>query len=82
MVSLGYETLIESDDKDGSDIPRIAAYNCVFYDVAKENSEVCELDLTLLRTLSGFDIEHQECMVKGGKGTVRRNLLETGRVAL
>ena len=66
MASLGYETLLDPGDEDDPVPPRIIAHNCVFHDVAQEHSEVCEMDLALLSTLSNCRVDHQECIVKGG----------------
>lgn len=64
LTSLGYEATLEDD---GQEMPVIVAHNCVFHDVAEEHSEVCELDLMLLQNLSGCNVEHRECIVRGGK---------------
>jgi len=45
----------------------IDARNCVYHDLAAEHPEVCRLDLALLGALLGTDIEHVECMVRGGR---------------
>ncbi len=44
----------------------IDAYNCVFYDLAYNNPEVCEMDLSLLSTLLDSKIEHTFCLARGG----------------
>lgn len=64
MQSLGYAAGTAFDGE-GSP-PAIVARNCVYHDLAREHSEVCRLDLALLRSLLGADIEHAECMVRGG----------------
>lgn len=44
----------------------IEADNCVFHDLAKKNTEVCQFDLALLSTFTDSKVEHQECMANGG----------------
>ncbi|UVE16898.1 HTH domain-containing protein [Pseudomonas sp. LS44] len=46
--------------------PEIVAHNCVFHHLAKAHPEVCELDLALIGALGGGDVQHLECMVRGG----------------
>ncbi|MFZ6044875.1 helix-turn-helix transcriptional regulator [Pseudomonas sp. CR3202] len=47
--------------------PEIVAHNCVFHHLAAAHPEVCELDLALLGTLGGGEVEHLECMVREGQ---------------
>lgn len=61
MNTIGYESTVSSEQEQV-----ISACNCVYHDLAKEIPEVCSFDLALLSRLSGQDIEHQECMVRGG----------------
>jgi len=64
MRELGYETeLVEGGP--GENL-MIDASNCVFYDLAYNNPEVCEMDLSLLSTLLDSKIEHTFCLAKGG----------------
>ncbi|WP_166359511.1 helix-turn-helix transcriptional regulator [Pseudomonas akapageensis] len=44
----------------------IVAHNCVFHHLAKAHPQVCELDLALIGTLGHADVEHGECMLRGG----------------
>lgn len=44
----------------------IEADNCVFHELARKNPEVCQFDLALLSTFTDSNVEHQECMAKGG----------------
>ncbi|MGH8386404.1 MAG: helix-turn-helix transcriptional regulator [Pseudomonas sp.] len=46
--------------------PEIVAHNCVFHRLAAAHPVVCELDLALIGTLGGAEVEHSECMVRGG----------------
>lgn len=61
MRELGYE----SRAVDGSDGPEIEAHNCVFHDLAMADSAICEVDLALLRSLTGREVEHRRCMARG-----------------
>lgn len=53
--------------QDQEKIPRIECKNCVYHDLAMEYPEVCRFDLGFLRGLMGADVEHQECMHRGGE---------------
>ena len=61
MRELGYESAIV----DGSDGPEIEAHNCVFHDLAMADPAICEVDLALLRSLSGKAVDHRRCMARG-----------------
>ncbi len=61
MNDIGYESSVSSE-KDHI----ISACNCVYHDLAKEIPEVCAFDLALTSKLSGRNVEHLECMVRGG----------------
>jgi len=63
MNELGYAARAQSVDGQ----PEIDARNCVYHDLAAEHPEVCRLDLALLGALLGTEIEHVECMVRGGR---------------
>ena len=63
MRELGYE----SQAVDSSEGTEIEAHNCVFHDLAMADPAICEVDLTLLRTLSGKEVEHRTCMALGGR---------------
>ncbi|NBA96703.1 metalloregulator ArsR/SmtB family transcription factor [Pseudomonas sp. R5(2019)] len=45
----------------------IVAHNCVFHHLAKAHPQVCELDLALIGALGHGDVEHLECMLRGGQ---------------
>jgi predicted ArsR family transcriptional regulator len=62
MTELGYEAEASTDQKQ----PTIEACNCLYHHVAASHPEVCEFDLALLRGVTGADVEHDECMVRGG----------------
>jgi DeoR family transcriptional regulator, suf operon transcriptional repressor len=61
MRELGYE----SNTVEGADGPEIEAHNCVFHDLAMADQTICEVDLALLRALSGKSVEHRRCMARG-----------------
>lgn len=44
----------------------IEASNCIYHDLAQQFPEVCQFDLELLSQLTGSEVEHQECIVRGG----------------
>jgi predicted ArsR family transcriptional regulator len=44
----------------------IRAKNCVFHHLAQDHPAVCRFDVALLRRASGQDVEHAECVVRGG----------------
>jgi len=63
MNQAGYEAEVifrSSDDK------QIVAHNCVFHRLAAAHPVVCELDLALIGALGGGEVDHTECMVRGG----------------
>lgn len=61
MRELGYE----SKAIEGQDGLEIEAHNCVFHDLAVADPSICEVDLALLRSLSGKSVEHRRCMARG-----------------
>jgi predicted ArsR family transcriptional regulator len=61
MRELGYESQVV----EGPDGPEIEAHNCVFHDLAQADQAICEVDLSLLRSLSGKAVEHRRCMARG-----------------
>ncbi len=61
MRELGYE----SRPVKGPDGPEIEAHNCVFHDLAMADPSICEVDLAILRSLSGQAVEHRRCMARG-----------------
>ena len=64
MYELGYETHIGMDEANPLEI---VASNCVFHQLAENCKEVCELDLSLMASLLDANIDHKECMVRGGE---------------
>jgi predicted ArsR family transcriptional regulator len=61
MRGLGYE----SHAVDAATGTEIEAHNCVFHDLAMADPAICEVDLALLRSLSGKAVEHRRCMARG-----------------
>ena len=61
MRELGYE----SRTIEGEGGLEIEAHNCVFHDLAMADQGICEVDLALLRSLSGKAVEHRRCMARG-----------------
>jgi len=59
MRELGYESRTVEDGAE------IEAHNCVFHDLAMADPAICEVDLALLRALSGKSVEHRRCMARG-----------------
>jgi len=64
MNGLGFKT--KSVTNPDTDERAIEACNCIYHDLAQKHEEVCEFDLTLMSSLLDKDIEHVECMAKGG----------------
>ncbi|HNP37110.1 MAG TPA: HTH domain-containing protein [Woeseiaceae bacterium] len=75
MREFGYQARTVPDPE--AELPLIDARNCIYHHLAREHSEVCELDLALLSTLLDADIEHVECMVRGGSACRFRVLKQT-----
>jgi predicted ArsR family transcriptional regulator len=65
MQELGYQTRAVADED--SKLPIIDARNCVYHHLAREHSEVCRLDIALLATLLEANVDHMECMLRGGR---------------
>jgi predicted ArsR family transcriptional regulator len=61
MRGLGYE----SATIEGAEGTEIEAHNCVFHDLAVADPAICEVDLALLRSLSGKKVDHLRCMARG-----------------
>lgn len=65
MNETGFDARVIPSQGDET-IPRIECKNCVYHDLARDHPEVCQFDLGLLSTLMDLEIEHQDCMVRGG----------------
>ena len=64
MDSLGFKTKKITDAASNERI--IEACNCIYHDLAQKHEEICEFDRALITSLLDKDIEHVECMTKGG----------------
>ena len=63
MDKLGYDARATSA---GMKAPVIEADNCVFHELAVGNPEICRFDLAMMGTFTDSEVEHQECMARGG----------------
>ena len=61
MRELGYE----SSTAEGPEGFEIEARNCVFHDLAMADPNICEVDLALLRSMTGRSVDHRRCMARG-----------------
>jgi predicted ArsR family transcriptional regulator len=68
MRQLGYE----STAVNGADGPEIEAHNCVFHDLAMADQAICDVDLALLRSLSGKAGAWPGASVRAGLVSSRR----------
>jgi predicted ArsR family transcriptional regulator len=50
--------------------PVIEATNCVYHALATRFPEVCQFDIALLKGLTGAQVVHEQCIIRGG-GTCR-----------
>lgn len=46
--------------------PQVEAFNCVFHQMARQNSDVCRFDIAFMEAATGRRIHHKECIVRGG----------------
>lgn len=63
MDELGYDARTAAA-ADGA--PVIEADNCVFHQLAMKTPEICHFDLAMMGSFTASEVEHQECMVRGG----------------
>src|SRR5208283_4552500 len=60
-------------DMSAAALPRIAGktrlecQNCVYHDLSRDYPEVCRFDIGFITGLMGADVEHEECMQRGGQ---------------
>lgn len=54
------------DPDDEGKTPRVECKNCVYHDLARDYPAVCRFDIGFLSGLMGAEVEHQECMQRGG----------------
>jgi predicted ArsR family transcriptional regulator len=63
MKELGYAAKVAPSPADDT----IEANNCVFHHLAAKFPEVCRFDLGLIGAFTDAKVDHQECMVRGGR---------------
>jgi predicted ArsR family transcriptional regulator len=62
MDKLGYNARTVPAGK----APVIEADNCVFHELAIKNPEICHFDLEMMSAFTDSNVDHQECMARGG----------------
>lgn len=67
MSELAYqaETALTGKELPGSP-PVIEASNCVFHALAARYPEICKFDIALLTRLTGAQVTHEQCILRGG----------------
>jgi len=65
MNETGFDAKVIASQGDDT-IPRIECKNCVYHNLARDYPAVCQFDLGILSTLMETEVEHQDCMVRGG----------------
>jgi predicted ArsR family transcriptional regulator len=63
MQELGYAARVAESPA----VQTIDANNCVFHSLAAKFPEVCRFDLGLIGGFADATVDHQECMVRGGR---------------
>jgi predicted ArsR family transcriptional regulator len=63
MDELGYDAS-SAATADGA--PVVEADNCVVHELAVKNPEICHFDLAMMSAFADSEVEHQECMARGG----------------
>lgn len=66
VVAIMDELSFEADVSRAPGAPAIDASNCVYHELAKQFPEICQFDVELLSQLTGSELTHEECMVRGG----------------
>ena len=66
MNELSYQAKLSDAPGSQGETPAIEATNCVYHHLAKRFPQVCDFDLALLSKMSGADVVHEECIVRGG----------------
>lgn len=64
MNELGYDARVNTTLNAQ---PEVVATNCVYHALAREFPEVCNFDYELMQRLTGKQVVHTECMVRGGR---------------
>ncbi len=65
LQSLGYQSHT-TPAPSHKELPSLTAHNCVYHNLAIKHPEVCTFDIALLEQLINRQVDHQECMAKGG----------------
>ncbi|MFL5815481.1 MAG: helix-turn-helix transcriptional regulator [Bdellovibrionia bacterium] len=67
MNDLAYqaETTLTGKELPGAP-PVIEASNCVFHTLASKYSEICQFDIGLLSQLTEAQVNHEQCILRGG----------------
>lgn len=63
MNDLGYRMLVRQADQRKGAV--LEASNCVYHSAAKAHPELCEFDLSFLRTTTGMQVELTKCISDG-----------------
>ncbi len=63
LDTLGYEAVAVRHDEE----MQVEAYNCVFHSLAKTHPDVCRFDLAFMEAATGHQIQHMECLLRGGQ---------------
>ena len=63
MQTMGYATG-DATVSEGESV--IEADNCVFHNLAMKNPDICRFDLAMMSQFTDSEIDHQECMARGG----------------
>jgi predicted ArsR family transcriptional regulator len=64
MTQLGYQA--KAGAGEGGE-EEIIARNCVFHRLAEKYPAVCQFDIGFLEAATGRQVEHRECMLRGGQ---------------
>lgn len=62
LNEIGYNTTLKSNSKEY----QIEAFNCVYHKIAKDNPELCQFDLQLIKKSSKLNPVLKSCIAKGG----------------
>lgn len=65
LNELGYKVTLKKHEKKETVV--IEAFNCVYHNVAKSHTELCQFDLQLIRQGSQMEPVLESCIAKGGK---------------
>lgn len=62
LDALGYEAVPARHGDDW----QVEAFNCVFHGVARQHPQVCKFDLAYMEGVTGRQVHHMECIIRGG----------------